>query len=374
MRSKAQATQGRASAARAGRISRKSVTPDLYASIAGSTLFECDAIGAAGSVAWPKSAQPFPRMRGRKRANPLVTHVRDIEPRAAVSVTHDASAHVRAARFYARPWEVIVSGAHVPTLPQIEATAHAITQRARAKFEGGGRAFPLASWDYKEEVASAMREELARALRAFDIASNAPARHARMAARACAVHPCTPRTIVAAGARAGARTLRKMSTAEATDPAALAFLPQVSDRPEDSSGAGAYAMRAAIVKRARVLRARAFYVFARACEDARGKRPDVARAKARAALRADLQWIMRAFRYMRAQVDGRGYSLRHAFGVSPAGKRGGRAPEEQSAWTRMQLSFARTCARLGVAPITRATAAHWLATRAEERARAEAQP
>lgn len=352
MKAQAQATQGRTSAARAGRNSRKSTAPDICAQIAGSTLFECDAIGAAGSIAWPQ-ARPFPRMRGRKRANPIATHARDIEPRAAVSVTHAESAHPRAARFYARPWEVIVSGAHVPTLPQIEATAHAITQRARAKYEGGGRAFPLASWDYREEVASAMREELARALRAFDIASNAPARHARMAARACALHPCTPRGIVAAGARAGARTLRKMSQAEAREPSALAFLPQVSDRPEDNSGAGSYALRASIVKRARVLRARAFYVFARACAEAdKKKRADVARAKARAALRADLQWIARAFRYMRAQVDGRGYSLRAVFGVSPAGKRGGRAPEERSAWARMQLSFARTCARLGVAPIT----------------------
>jgi hypothetical protein len=195
-----------------------------------------------------------------------------------------------------------------------------VASKQRARWEASGKPFPLATWDYAEQVTSAILESVAGGV------------------------PDT-QSAIKAGCKAGNALLRKMSHADTMEPSALSYMPQVSYRADDPDGAGLYALRVSIITRAAVLRARAWRAYDKARAGKRGTG-----ANARRALRADLLWIRRAFFYMRAQIDGKGFSLRHAMGVSPAGKKGGKAPAERSAWKDLLKSHARTCKRLGIFP------------------------
>jgi hypothetical protein len=195
---------------------------------------------------------------------------------------------------------------------------NAVARKAQMRWEGAGKAFPLARWDYAETVTSAILEGVALG---YD--TTAAIKH---------------------GCQVGNANLRKMSHYDTTAPEDLHWLPQVSDDTQ-GEGAGVYALRLAVANRARVLRARAFVIYDKAKAEKRRGNP-------RAALRSDLAWIRRATRYMAAQMDGKGYSLRMAAGVSPAGKRGGKAKDERSQWKDMLRSHARTMTRLGILTVS----------------------
>jgi hypothetical protein len=204
------------------------------------------------------------------------------------------------------------------TVATAEKIGHAVARKAQMRWEGAGKRFPLAQWDYAETVISGILEGVALG---YD--SHAAIKH---------------------GCQVGNANLRKMSHYDTLAPEDLHWLPQVSDDTQ-SEGAGSYALRLSIANRARVLRHRAFVIYDKAKAEKRRGNP-------RAALRADLAWIRRATRYMAAQIDGKGYSLRMASGVSPAGKRGGKAKDERTAWKDMLRSHARTMTRLGILPVS----------------------
>jgi hypothetical protein len=203
------------------------------------------------------------------------------------------------------------------TVQTAKRIASCVASKQRARWEGAGKPFPLATWDYAQTVTSAILES---------VASGEDSQGA-----------------IKAGCRAGNALLRKLSHADTMSPDSLSWIPQVSHREDDNDGAGLYALRVSLVTRAAVLRGRAWAVYDKA-------RASKTRGNPRAALRADLRWIRRAYFYMRAQINGDGFSLRHAVGVSPAGKRGGKAKDERSAWKDLLRSHARTCARLGILP------------------------
>ncbi len=196
----------------------------------------------------------------------------------------------------------------------INATCARIAGGERARYESKGRAFPCAVFDYAEEVRAGMFQAIARG-------------------------EVEARAIVKCGCQTGNAHLRKMSRETATAPQEIpAYLPQFSA----VSDAPCHWQRAAIAKRARVLRARAFAEAARRrAEGGRG-----AEIAARRGLRSDLKWIRRATRYMIAQIDGQGFSLSIARGVSPAGRCGGKSGPERSQWSAMLRSYRHSAARL----------------------------
>jgi hypothetical protein len=200
----------------------------------------------------------------------------------------------------------------------IEKTCQRIAAGERARYESKGRAFPCALFDYAEEVRAGMFQAIAQGER-------------------------EARAIVRTGCQTGNAHLRKMSRECATTPEEIPhYLPQFSA----VEGAPCHWQRATIAKRARVLRSRAFAAKrARLAQGGRG-----ATIAARRALTVDLRWIRRAMRYMVAQCEGTGFSLSIARGVSPAGRCGGAAREERTAWGHLLASHRLTCARLGVRP------------------------
>jgi hypothetical protein len=212
--------------------------------------------------------------------------------------------HSPRGRVAARAWEIA------------QHTAGRIAARVKSDYEARGGSFPCAVFDYAEAVQGGFADAIARGV-------------------------TDPREIIRAGCKVGNSMLRKMSQESATPPEDIpAYLPQLS-AVED---APCHWQRALVAKRARLLRTRAFAECKRRKAEG-GRGCDLA---ARRGLQSDLKWIRRATRYMAAQIDGRGFSLHVARGVSPSGRCGGKARDERTPWGHMLRSFRRSAARLGI--------------------------
>ncbi len=74
--------------------------------------------------------------------------------------------------------------------------------------------------------------------------------------------------------------------------------------------------------------------------------------KARREFARDARIIRRAARCALARLKGEPFAFAIARGVSREGRRGGHAPETESAWFRMMRAHDATRARLGLAPLT----------------------
>ena len=209
---------------------------------------------------------------------------------------------------------------------RLRALGFASAERLRAKREGTARAFGARFVpEYAEEFASG-------ALCAWSIGAGR-------------------RATLRAGYDAGNATLRKMSH-EAGAEILLSLPAEVIEHEEHEDTARMLAeTRRAILLRAVELRAKAraaYDIDARAASAKTGRARNVALIAARRAFARDSRFIRRGALVMLARLYGRGFEFAPALGVSPEGRRGGKARGALNQWARMLAQHEATRARLGV--------------------------
>jgi hypothetical protein len=240
------------------------------------------------------------------------------EKAAAPDPARDDARRARRARISVARMESVIN--------RLGALGYSSAARLRAKREGTARAFGARFVpEYAEEFTSG-------ALGAWASGANR-------------------RAILRAGYDTGNATLAKMGHDAGAD--ALLSLPVEvieGDDAEDSARLLSETRRA-ILLRALELRAKARAVYdsdARAAAARMGKARSLALHKARREFARDSRFIRRGARVILARLYGRGFEFAPALGVSPAGKRGGKARAELNQWAKLLAQSEATRARLCV--------------------------
>lgn len=240
------------------------------------------------------------------------------EKAAAPDPARDDARRARRARISVARMERVIK--------RLRALGYSSAARLRAKREGTARAFGARFVpEYAEEFTSG-------ALCAWASGANR-------------------RAILRAGYDTGNATLAKMGHDAGAD--ALLSLPVEVIEGEDAEDSARLLSetRRAILLRALELRAKARAVYdsdARAAAARMGKARSLALHKARREFSRDARFIRRGARVILARLYGRGFEFAPALGVSPAGKRGGKARAELNQWARLLAQSAAVRARLAV--------------------------
>ena len=209
---------------------------------------------------------------------------------------------------------------------RLRALGYSAAQRLRAKREGTARSFGARFVpEYAEEFASG-------ALCAWSIGAGR-------------------RATLRAGYDAGNATLAKMGHTAGED--VLLSLPaEVIEHEEHEQTAQMLAeTRRAIILRALELRAKAraaYDIDAREACAKIGRARNVAMIAAKRAFARDSRFVRRGALVMLARLYGRGFAFAPALGVSPEGRRGGKARGSLNQWARLLAQHEATRARLGV--------------------------
>ena len=240
------------------------------------------------------------------------------EKAAAPDPARDDARRARRARISVARMERVIN--------RLRALGYSSAARLRAKREGTARAFGARFVpEYAEEFTSG-------ALCAWASGANR-------------------RAILRAGYDTGNATLAKMGHDAGED--ALLSLPVevIEGHDAEESARLLSETRRAILLRALELRAKARAVYdsdARAAAARMGKARSLALHKARREFTRDSRFIRRGARVILARLYGRGFEFAPALGVSPAGKRGGKARAELNQWAKLLAQSAATRARLAV--------------------------